>query len=258
MGPEERLEALRDDARWQPVRLYPEHGRMPAPVRAQPWRVVIGAAVVIAAVAVVFGGISAFRGFGNEAAPAPLHAGGPVVTRSPTATPGIPSAELLAKAKLPAGAVAGTVDTPPLPIAGDGSVCGMVSTDARFWTIKGMDVAGALAWLTDNQPSGMETGAGIWQMGSDDVVKSGYVLDAVSSSATQGLLFTVAAIQDYGVAMRVDALDLPQGDECVADALRQSYVPAAEGGALENPATQAERQAAERAAELAQQGTGSH
>ncbi|GAA4181977.1 hypothetical protein [Gryllotalpicola koreensis] len=261
MGPEERLEALRDDARWQPVRLYPEHGRMPVPARAQPWRVLVGAAVVIAAVAVVFGGISAFRGFGNAAGPLKIDAGAPVVTSAPPATASIPSSGLLAKAKLPSGAIAGTQASPGLPFDNDGSVCGTVSTDARFWTVADLSVDDALSWLTQNPPSGMPVRAGIWQVGSDTVTNGGYVLDAAGENAGQALLFTVATIQNFGVAIRVDALDLRQGTRCLVNNLNErdpGPQPTAAAAAELQAKLKAASEAAAAAEQAQQQGAASH
>ncbi|AYG02743.1 hypothetical protein [Gryllotalpicola protaetiae] len=252
MGPEERLEALRDDARWRPIALYPEHGRMPAPVRAQPWRVVVGTAIVLAVVAAVFGGVSVFRSLGNQTVPMPI-AGAPTVTRSPVR---LPVAQLLGEAKLPPGASpganSGANNALPLPFANDGSVCGAVSEDASFWTVAGLSAASAMSWLGQHPQSALGSNAIITQMNADDVVERGYQLGATDPPTGQGLLVSVVSIPDFGVAIRVDALDLPQGSECVSDrlsGLAAESSPAATDAAseAEQAALQAAREAAEHA-----------
>ena len=231
MGPEERLEALRDDAHWRPIALYPEHGRMPAPVRAQPWRVVVGTAIVLAVVAAVFGGVSVLRSLGNQTVPLPL-AGAPTVTRAPVR---LPVAQLLGEVKLPPGANPGADDSVPLPFPNDGSVCGAISDDASFWTVAGLSAASAMSWFGQHPQSALGSNTIITQMNADDVVERGYQLGATEPPTGQGLLISVVSIPEFGVAIRVDALDLPQGADCVTTQLQDGFETSVTKGSTQPP-----------------------
>jgi hypothetical protein len=222
MSPEERLEALRDDARWQPVRLYPEHGRMPAPVRPRPWWVLVGAGVVLVVVALVFTGVVWGRSLGNQTAP--MIAGTPMVTRNPEPAPAATSSaeELLAKAVLPPQAVAGRADSVGTTLPNSGELCGMLSIGASFWTVPGMSVDDAISWLDANRPNGMVAGTFLRNdLGAAATMQSGAVFDVAGDSSRQGLLFSVVSPPGFGTTIRVDAVSLPQTAACVIAHLQE-------------------------------------
>jgi hypothetical protein len=223
MNPEERLEALRDDARWNPIRLYPEHGRMPAPVRPRPWRVLAGAGAVLVAVAGVFAGVSLARSLGDRAAPMPYAATPTLVTParpSPAAT--LSGAELLATAELPPPATPGRTDSVGSAIGNSGEICGMTSIGASFWTVPGMSVADAITWLGQNRPKGMLNGTNVQQDAAAATALSGFSLAVADSASRQGLLYSVVSPRGMSTTIRIDAVTLPEGAGCVLAQLQET------------------------------------
>lgn len=86
MDPVARLEALRHDAEWRPIRLYPEPGRVPTRTKLETRRWLVRASVATAVVAVLAGGLT---WFGVSSA---KHAVRPPVAAAPVGTPTAQSA----------------------------------------------------------------------------------------------------------------------------------------------------------------------
>jgi len=202
MNPEERLEALRDDARWNPISLYPEHGRMPAPAQPRPWRTVAGAAIVLVVVAAVFAGISLTRGLGDRAVPAPF-AGTPTISSAPPVysrdTAMTHARAWLAGAVLPPGAIES--DAPPAGAPGAAtdppSWCFSEASGVfTYWTVPGMSAAEVRDFLLQHPSAGMTFTTVGTPTGPDlaDHPAMQLVIQQPTASSHDGMMFTITSV----------------------------------------------------------------
>jgi len=133
-------------------------------------------------------------------------------------------AQLLALAQPPSGAAGASAPQGAIALPAAG-VCGLTSTGTAYWSAPTMTETSAATWLYAHPPHGMKKVTYVNSAASSLVV-TGYVLDAVSESSTEGLLFSVIFNDGDGVMIRVDAVTLPRGAACLArNAAKQQAAP---------------------------------
>lgn len=224
MNVEERLAALRDDARWNPIRLYPEHGRMPAPVRPARRRAVLATAVAVAVVAAVFGGISLARGLTSQPAPVPAAATGSAVAEPPVFTQEAAIARArvwLAGAVLPAGSVKS--DAPPAGAPGIATAPVSWCFDGAsgvftYWTVPDMTAAQVSDFLVRHPSAGMSFARTAAPTGPDlaEHPATQLVIEQKSESSRDGMMFTIASVGTNAVVRgeATVAIGDPSGVDC--------------------------------------------